>query len=168
MSTTHNHTSASPELDAQLGRSLTDELSLLQSFVDQLQQEHQLLTANQLEELGPLIEEKGRLAGLLAQVAEQRNAILTAVGYPKDRPGVEAWLQQQIVPDSRHDNWQGILKLAAQARHLNTDNGKLIATRLHFNQQTLNTLLAASDQAALYGPDGQPHAGGAGRSFGSV
>jgi flagellar biosynthesis/type III secretory pathway chaperone len=58
--------------------------------------------------------------------------------------------------------------MAEKARALNQTNGKLIATRLASNQQALATLMAAANQAALYGPDGQARPLGGGRSLGSV
>lgn len=171
----HGSVQAQAATDTRIASSIVDELAMLRGFVELLQHEQQILTdgtIDAIDELPPLIEEKGRLAGRLAQLAEQRNEILAAAGYPHDRAGIEVWLEQRgtadkTAQDSRN-GWESILALAAQARTLNETNGKLIGTRLQHTQQTLNALLAAGNRAALYGPDGQPHASGGGRSFGAV
>lgn len=62
----------------------------------------------------------------------------------------------------------GLRELAAEAQALNETNGKLIALRIQHNQRALNTLLAAADSAATYGPDGQQTAGLGGRILGSA
>jgi flagella synthesis protein FlgN len=163
---------AQASTDARLVGFIADELDILRGFVDLLQHEQQILGAGAIDEIAPLIEEKTRLASLLTQLAEQRNEALAAAGLPHDRQGVEAWLKQRSPADETtqriHSHWENILALASQARALNETSGKLIGTRLQHNQQTLNALLTAGNRAALYGPDGQPHAGNSGRSFGAV
>lgn len=59
-------------------------------------------------------------------------------------------------------------ELAAEARHLNETNGKLIAVHLQRNQQALNILLAAADHAATYGRDGQQQPLSGGRILGKA
>lgn len=161
-----------PAAALRLPRLIADEGLILRSFVELLQQEEQLLTKGNIDELAPLIEEKGRLASLLGQLAEQRNKILATTGYSPDRAGIQTWLAQSSSPaqalQETKSHWEDILSLAAQARSLNETNGQLIGNRLQHNQQTLNALLTASNKATLYGPDGQTHASGNGRSFGAV
>jgi flagella synthesis protein FlgN len=78
-----------------------------------------------------------------------------------------AWLTAAADPAAQAA-WSALLQLAGQARDLNALNGKLIAERLRHNQQALAILLAAGDQAALYGPDGQTRLAGSGRPLGSA
>lgn len=59
-------------------------------------------------------------------------------------------------------------ELAAQARALNETNGKLIGLHLQHTQQALSVLLAAANQAATYGPDGQQQGGLGSRSLGKA
>ncbi|WP_126444162.1 flagella synthesis protein FlgN [Sulfuricystis multivorans] len=58
--------------------------------------------------------------------------------------------------------------LATEARELNETNGKLIALHLQRNQQALNVLRAAADNATVYGRDGQPRQGGVSHSLGKA
>ena len=88
-------------------------------------------------------------------------------GYAAGRMGMDDWIKSAEGTTSRR-RWQQLLELATEARALNETNGKLIAVHLQHNQQALNTLLAAVDQATTYGPDGQQRAGAGGRSLGSA
>jgi flagella synthesis protein FlgN len=63
---------------------------------------------------------------------------------------------------------EALRALAAEARELNETNGKLIAVHLQRNQQALNVLLAAADNATVYGRDGQPQTGLGSRSLGKA
>lgn len=148
---------------------LKDEVTALREFVRILQREQEALSSGDVEGLISLVADKTRLSGRLANYADQRNEILMASALPADRSGMETWLAAQG-PESQasRKDWEDLLALAAEARALNETNGKLIATHLQHNQQALNTLLAASNQAALYGPDGQTHASGSGRLFGAA
>lgn len=156
--------------DARLGQLVSEELATLQIFVGVLRQEQQFLVAGDIDGLTPLVTEKTNLSSRLAQLAEQRNQILAAAELPSDRVGMETWLAQQTsaAKTSWSKNWENLLSLAAEARTLNQANGTLISTRLQHNQQALTVLLTASNQAALYGPDGQTKAGVSGRLFGAA
>lgn len=167
------------EVHALLARGLEEELLLLQKFIDLLQREQQALTGGDIQLMLSLGDEKSRLATQLSLSAERRSSQLATVGFSSDRFGVESWLDQTQtaqttaqaslppVPSAR-EQWAELLVLAAQARNLNETNGRLIGMHLQHNQQALNTLLSATHQAMLYGPDGQAHAAHSGRLFGSA
>ena len=147
---------------------LSDELATLRNFVTILQQEQQALVAGDLERLTQLVKDKTDLAAHLGQFAEQRSRMLAATSLPPDRAGMERWLARLAPSDSAHAAWKDLVSLSSEAQALNESNGKLIAMRMQHNQQALNVLLAASNQAALYGPDGQTKPSGGGRLFGSA
>ncbi len=146
---------------------LDRELRTLESFLVLLRQERALLETASIEPLGALAEEKTRLTVELARLADARDAELTRGGFGNGKDGMSAWCQSTAGAVGRN-NWQRLLELAAEARTLNELNGKLIATRLQHNQGALAVLMAAADQAATYGPDGQPRTGSGGRSLGSA
>lgn len=158
--------------DARLARVITDELATLREFVQLLHKEQEALVDGDIDALMPLSTRKTSLSVRLGQFSEQRHEILAAAAFSRDRAGMEDWLAQlnQTKPATRttRNEWEDLLALAAEARALNETNGNLIGTRLQHNQQALNTLLAAGNQAALYGPDGQTRAGGSGRLFGAA
>lgn len=166
MSITAGGTSRPPV--SRLGSNISDELAALRGFVAILQQEQQALVAGDLDRLMPLVIEKTDLAARLGQFAEQRTQMLTAASLPPDRAGMEMWLARLAPVDTAHAAWKSLLALTSEAQALNESNGKLIAMRMQHNQQALNVLLAAADQATLYGPDGQTKPTGGGRLFGSA
>lgn len=133
-----------------------------------LQQEQQALVAGDIDKLTPIVEEKTRLASSLNRFAEQRQRLISASGLPNDRSGVEAWLASQVLSPKDRADWRKLLALTGEAQTLNESNGKLIAMRMQHNQQSLNVLLSAANQATLYGPDGQTKPTGGGHLFGKA
>jgi flagella synthesis protein FlgN len=144
---------------------LIEEAGQLRGFLVLLEKEQQALVDGDVDRLLPLAAEKNDAFGRLARLGEARAQQLAEAGFGADRPGMEAWLARQ--PEAR-PAWEALLALASRASDLNRSNGKLIASRLAHNQQALATLLAAANQAALYGPDGQARPVGGGRSLGTV
>lgn len=147
---------------------LIEEAAQLRDFLDLLEQEQKALAVGDIERLLPLASRKTELFGRLAQLGEARSRALAAAGLAADRKGMESWLERHPELGGAKREWQAFLVLAEKARSLNQTNGKLIATRLANNQQALSTLMAAANQAELYGPDGQAKPLGGGRSLGSV
>ena len=161
------------DVHALLARGLEEELLLLKSFIDILQREQQALTGGDIQLMLSLGDEKSRLATQLGLSSERRSSQLATAGFSSDRSGMESWLNQATTQSSSplpsvRTWWSELLTLAAQARDLNETNGRLIDMHLQHNQQALNTLLSATNQAMLYGPDGQAHARQGGRLFGSA
>lgn len=147
---------------------IAEEVARLRDFLVLLEKEQQALAAGDVDRLLPLADDKNRLFGRLAQLGEARGQALAAAGFTADRQGMEGWLARQPNANGAGRTWQELLSLAEKARALNEINGKLIASRLADNQQALSALMAAANQAALYGPDGQARPIGSGRSLGSV
>lgn len=147
---------------------LLEEVAQLRGFLSLLEKEQQALTEGAIEPLLPLAAEKTEFFGRLAQLGEARGKTLAAAGFAANRQGMESWLERHPEQDGAHRDWRNLLALAESASKLNHTNGKLIATRLASNQQALSALMAAANQASLYGPDGQSQPIGSGRSLGSV
>ena len=147
---------------------LNNELAALREFVAILQQEQQALVAGEIDRLMPLVKEKTSLAARLGEFAEQRNRLLATAALPANKQGMESWLSQLAPTDPARKTWASLVDLTAEAQALNESNGKLIAMLLQHNQQALNVLLAAANQASLYGPDGQTKPSGGGRLFGAA
>lgn len=147
---------------------LLEEAAQLRGFLSLLEREQQALVSGETDPLLPLAEEKSAHFTRLAGLGEARNQALAAESLPPDRAGMETWLDRHPQQPGARQAWQELLKLTLKARELNQVNGKLIGTRLAGNQQALATLLAAANQAALYGPDGQSRPLGGGRSLGSA
>lgn len=147
---------------------IAEEVAQLRSFLVLLEQEQQALAGGDVERLLPLVEDKNRLFGRLAELGAARGRTLAAGGFSADRQGMDGWLARHPEETDARRAWQELLTLAERARFLNETNGRLIAARLADNQQALSALMAAANQASLYGPDGQARPLGGGRSLGSA
>lgn len=140
---------------------LTEERDALQAFITLLEREQQILLAPDTDPLLDLAAEKTRAAEALTARMQQRPQYISA------EPGqIESWLRQHA--PAALDVWLDIRRLGAQAHALNQRNGELIKVRTRYNQQALQALLGATQQAAgLYGPQGQTSPPGSGRTLGS-
>jgi flagella synthesis protein FlgN len=147
---------------------IAEEVHALRAFLDLLQQEQRLLLEAQADRLLPIAEQKNRASAQLARLALSRAQLLAAQGFGSSAAAVTAWLSQLPGDVPQRASWNTLLETAARARALNAENGELIRTRLQHNQRALAVLAAASDQATLYGPDGQAFAGAGKRHLGSV
>jgi flagella synthesis protein FlgN len=147
---------------------LIEEVARLRGFLALLETEQQALIAGDVDRLMPLAAEKTESFSRLTGLGEARGRILAAESLTADRRGMESWLARNTDAAAAPRTWRDLLSLAEKARALNQVNGELIAARLANNQQALSVLLAAANQAALYGPDGQARPVGSGRNLGSV
>lgn len=150
-----------------IGAALGAEVSAFAAFIDLLQREQDVLKTAKTERLVSIIEEKSAHSAKLAQLAQQRETALQQAGYAVSRSGMETWLAHAGQPDWTAD-WQRLIALADTARELNRLNGKLIGVFMSQNQQAFSALMAASNRAITYGPDGQQQAGLGGRILGSA
>jgi flagella synthesis protein FlgN len=146
---------------------LLRELRALESFIALLGREQALLAAGTSEGLTALAADKSQAAVELGQLAAARDQELARMHLPTGRAGMDAWTLTDAGAASQA-MWDRLLALAAEARALNVSNGRVIALQLQHNQQALSVLMAAADQTATYGPDGQPRPGVGGRSLGSA
>lgn len=153
-----------PDIDALL----SEETRALRGFLQLLEQEHAALVAGKADALLPLAEEKNRASAQLARLALHRAQAFAALGLGSGAAAVRAWLGRLSPRAPQRSAWQEMMALAARARDLNQACGELIRTQLQSNKQTLAVLLSASDQATLYGPDGQAFSGHGKRHLGCV
>jgi len=165
-------TQTTPPQDLSALLALLDvETQTLAVFADILQREHDALRNNHTDTLASLVQEKSRLAEQLNALNLQRSQLLARQQLASDRASMERLAHQHAHTQSGQRLgalWQRWLELATAAQQLNAGNGVLIGTRLTYNQHLLHALQAATDQATLYGPDGQTQATSSGRHFGSA
>ena len=135
-------------------------ISVLQKEIEGFDQFRELLLSEQnalmqgnTTALSELIDTKESSAQKLNQLAADRLKLIKAIGFSDTKDGIQQWVAQS--PENISSLWTSLIKLARDANHVNEVNGKLINTRLQYTQQSLTALLAAVDQANLYGPDGQ-------------
>lgn len=156
------------QVAAALATLLAEEVREVETFIELLRQEQALLvSAGNADILMQLVERKSSYAARLKALSDKREELLAANGYEPGRNGMEAWLSK--TPGSSRSLWQKLMTLAAEARALNSTNGKLIGIHWQHNQAALTALMSAANRAMTYGPDGQQKGGGGGgRILGSA
>jgi len=152
----------------QPGAALDEEIGKLREFIGLLEREQDFLKRGDTEALIPLIETKTALANNLATLAQVRENQLSRQGLGAGRVGMEAWLAKFDQAGKLRIAWQSLLELAAEARNLNINNGKLIGLHMQHNQQAFTALMSATNRAMTYGPDGQQQTGLGGRILGTA
>lgn len=151
---------------ASIQQILGEETRALRAFFSLLERERRFLEDGSVDPLLPLSEEKTLALARLNALGQRRASWLAAAGYGNGRDGAKAWLTGLDVQAPERDAWSELIDAAERVRDLNDANGVLMRARMQHNQQALAVLLAASDRASLYGPDGQARAGPGKRHFG--
>lgn len=138
------------------------------AFVELLNKEQAMLVAGNVDGLLPLIDQKGAFTAKLGDLADARERIINQAGAGSGRAGMETYLSRQPTDKVLRSRWEALLAVAGEAQALNQTNGKLIRLHLQHNQQAMNALMAAANQATTYGPDGHQRPAGSGRFLGSA
>jgi len=147
---------------AALQACLEKEASLMREFLLILQDEAKVLEEGATEDaLAGTTARKNSAADTLTEIAAQRNALLQALGFDADAPGLAAAVDAN---PSLSSSSQAMLDIAAQARALNEANGRIIDVFLDHNQRTLDTLRSLVGGGDIYDASGRKRAGGKGSS----
>lgn len=138
------------------------------AFVELLKKEQAMLVEGNVDGLLPLVELKGTFTAKLGDLADAREKIINQAGAGNGRAGMETYLSRRPADKVLRSRWNTLLAVAGEAQALNQTNGKLIRLHLQHNQQAMNALMAAANQATTYGPDGHQRPAGSGRFLGSA
>jgi len=132
---------------------LQHEIQAVERFVDLLRSEQSALQAGDAEALTGLTAAKNSLIDELGRLAAERNRQLSQLCGAEDRDGLARWAEAN--GPAAAELRQRLLNLAAEARELNTLNGKLLTLRLNHTQSALFALHPGTLDH-VYGRDGQP------------
>jgi len=133
---------------------LRAELKALQEFKATLQAEQKALVGGDIATLTALSQSKLEQIDRLNHLATERLDRIASLDFAANRQGMNKWAEH--MGTAALGTWRSVLEITSEAHQANQINGTLIQTRLQHNQQALAALLAASNRASLYGPDGQP------------
>ena len=131
---------------------LRQEAEALRLFVSTLEGEQLALKKGDTERLSAFVEQKNRTAALLGRLSQQRNSLLLAARFVKDREGLLAWGQTSPDAAALIDNF---LALAEEAKELNRLNGQLITMHLNAAQGALAAITPQHSGHGLYSAKGQ-------------
>ena len=145
---------------------LGDELALLNSLVELMKQEQQMLVSADTDALAALTPQKDQWIGQLAALSRQRHHNLGAAGFAPREAGMETWLDS-CKDAAANAEWQQVLAKTREAKELNRVNGMLITKHLTHNQSLINAMRtpAGGSDAGVYGPSGQSTPAGPSRRF---
>ncbi|GAB4175088.1 MAG: flagellar protein FlgN [Rhodocyclaceae bacterium] len=151
--------------DERLAALLDEEHRELDAFLRLLEREQGFLGTGEVDRLAVLAEEKAAAFSRLAAIGRRRAETLIGAGFGGRPEAFQGWLERLPADSPARARWKGLREAAARAHEMNRRNGELVRMRLAHNRQALNLLLALSDQAALYGPDGQAQPRPSGRQI---
>jgi flagellar biosynthesis/type III secretory pathway chaperone len=141
-------------VNQQITDGIAGEVAGCEAFKKVLLAEQQALIDGNVDDLAEITEQKNASAEQLNTLADHRMARIKALGFTPDKDGMQKWIRDTGGAASKA--WKALLTVAAEVQHINEVNGKLIYTRLQVTERTLSVLLAAVNQANLYGPSGRP------------
>jgi flagellar biosynthesis protein FlgN len=133
---------------------LIDEHATVEAFASLLAyEERALVSADGMEALPQIVEQKTTLTQRLAGLEKARDAQLAGLGLPAGRKGIE----MACDGDTRLASQWALLKGSTErARRKNLTIGMMIRTRMEHNRRALAILRGETGNAAmLYGPDGR-------------
>ncbi|SDD23174.1 flagella synthesis protein FlgN [Paraburkholderia lycopersici] len=133
---------------------LIDEHATVEAFASLLAYEEKaLVSADGIEALPQIVEQKTTLTQRLAGLEKARDAQLAGLGLPGGRKGIE----MACDGDSRLASQWALLKGSTErARRKNLTIGMMIRTRMEHNRRALAILRGETGNGAmLYGPDGR-------------
>jgi flagellar biosynthesis protein FlgN len=115
----------------QLARLLSDETTLLTALAQQLQREHELLVANDVESLEQAADARQKSVVALSKVDQDRRSLCRLLGYSADHLGLAA-LFKWCDPAGSLANAHAAASIQAQrCRDQNDRNGALVNARLN-------------------------------------
>ncbi|HTR11652.1 MAG TPA: flagellar protein FlgN [Paraburkholderia sp.] len=133
---------------------LIDEHATIEAFASLLAYEEKaLVSADGMEALPQIVEQKTTLTQRLAGLEKARDAQLAGLGLPGGRKGIE----MACDGDTRLASQWALLKGSTErARRKNLTIGMMIRTRMEHNRRALAILRGETGNGAmLYGPDGR-------------
>ena len=133
---------------------LIDEHATIEAFASLLAYEEKaLVSADGMEALPQIVEQKTTLTQRLAGLEKARDAQLAGLGLPGGRKGIE----MACDGDTRIASQWALLKGSTErARRKNLTIGMMIRTRMEHNRRALAILRGETGNGAmLYGPDGR-------------
>ncbi|MFZ6817583.1 flagella synthesis protein FlgN [Undibacterium sp. Ji22W] len=152
---------------AQLQQLIDQEIIVMQSLTQLLDEEQQVLVDNESEKLENITPNKNMLLAKVIELEKNRSELLLKSGYSNDINGMRQLLaaNPSIQVLELENTWQSLLDISSLAQEKNRTNGLLINRHLNKNQAALNVLQSGSGHQAgsMYGADGQsklkPNAG---------
>jgi flagellar biosynthesis/type III secretory pathway chaperone len=138
---------------SQLDRLLRDETTLLRLLEQQLDAEHGLLKANDIEALETAGAARQDTVARLLRLDDERRQLGRALGKGDDQAGMAALLVWCDPAGSLADAYRHCAAQADRCREQNNRNGALVAARLSRVSDMLRQINPATNAARTYAPN---------------
>jgi flagellar biosynthesis/type III secretory pathway chaperone len=138
---------------SQLDRLLRDETTLLRLLETQLDAEHGLLKANDIEALETAGAARQDTVARLLRLDDERRQLGRALGKGDDQTGMAALLLWCDPTGSLADAYQHCAAQAERCREQNNRNGALVAARLSRVSEMLRQINPGPNTARTYAPN---------------
>ena len=138
----------------QLGRLLDDEVTTLGLLETQLQREHAMLTANDVDGLEAAGNDRQACVSKLLRIEDERRGLCRLFGKPGDLKGVESLLTWCDPAGGLLPALRDCTDRASRCRDQNLRNGALVNARLQRVSNMLGMLDASTGSSRTYGRQG--------------
>lgn len=137
-----------------LDKLLAEEASALARLETLLDREHELLVANDVEELDRAGIERQSCIGELVRIEDERRSLCRAMNVPTDASGIDRLLNWCDPSHNLKRRWAACAERSLACRERNDRNGALVAARLKNVEGLLGVLTGRTNQPKVYGRQG--------------
>ena len=141
----------------QLSTILQSEISSSTAIAMLLKQEREALKASDVDKVSEITKQKQPFLLKLEQLARQREQLLTAVGFPSGKSGLEAFIANQEETDASRMTAHVVRlrEVAKTCREFNQINGGIINVNRQYLTRALSILRGRDPETGAYGPGGE-------------
>lgn len=141
----------------QLSTILQSEISNSTALASLLKQERDALKVSDVDKVSEITKLKQPYLLKLEQLARQREQLLSAVGFPAGKSGLEAFIANQEEADATRMSTQvsRLREVAKTCREFNQINGGIINVNRQYLVRALSILRGRDPETGAYGPGGE-------------
>lgn len=133
---------------------LSQEVASLHELAGLLDREHELLVANDVDNLERVMEERQQSVGRLLRAEDERRSLCRAHGREPDAIGTEQLMKWCDPRGTLRSQWAECASGATRCRELNDRNGALVVARMKRVETLLTAITGKSQEPQTYGPKG--------------
>ncbi len=133
---------------------LGEEIAALSQLESLLDREHELLAANDVEQLDRAAQARQSCVGDLVRIEDERHSLCRMMNMSTDLPGLERLLDWCDPAHELRGRFAECAELAIRCRHLNDRNGALVGARLRKIEGMLGVLTGRAGEPKVYGKQG--------------
>lgn len=137
-----------------LNKLLAEEGSALVRLEGLLDREHELLVANDVEELERAGEARQACIAELMHIDDERRSLCKMMSLPTDVTGLERLLAWCDPSGSLQQRWAECAERAGRCRAANDRNGALVTARMKKVEGLLDVITGRATQTRTYGKQG--------------